>query len=74
MSEWEAYKREVEAEMAKGCQHPNADWPEFDAEAARTMTSDEVQRRFPRKRVTCPDCGESFIAYASFEHYIAGDW
>jgi ribosomal protein S27AE len=74
MSDWEATKRLVEAQMEGMCQHPNADYPEFDAEAARTMTSVEVKRRFPRKRVTCPDCGETFVAYASFEHYTAGDW
>lgn len=74
MSDWETYKRLAEAQMEGMCQHPNADCPEFDAEAARNMTSGEVQRRFPRKRVTCPDCGETFTAYASFEHYTAGDW
>jgi len=40
----------------------------------------EVQKRWPRgwftKEKPCPlGCGyDSGIAYASYEHYIAGDW
>ena len=50
----------------------------FDQEASRTMTAHEVQRRWPRgwftKEKPCPDCGFVGIAYASTEHFIAGDW
>ena len=47
----------------------------FDPEAARTMNEDEVRRKFPRLDGRCPiGCGYSGIAYASVEHYIAGDW
>lgn len=51
-----------------------ADPPVFDPEAARGLSAEEVRRRWPRKQTTCVKCGETTIAYASFEHYIAGDW
>lgn len=39
----------------------------------------EIQRRWPRGRFTaekpCPfGCGFVGIAYASYEHYLCGDW
>ena len=35
----------------------------------------EVRRRWPRMHGACPKgCGFNGIAYASFKHYIAGDW
>jgi hypothetical protein len=35
----------------------------------------EVRKRFPRLEGNCPKgCGYSGIAYASAEHYAAGDW
>ena len=40
--------------------------------------SAEVRKRWPRGWFTaekpCPTCGFVGIAYASSEHYIAGDW
>jgi len=37
--------------------------------------SDEIKRRWPRLSGTCPKgCGYVGIAYASYEHYISGDW
>lgn len=37
--------------------------------------SAEIRRRFPRLSGPCPKgCGFNSIAYASWEHYIAGDW
>jgi hypothetical protein len=36
---------------------------------------DEVRRRFPRLDGVCPKgCGFHGIAYASVDHYRAGDW
>lgn len=56
------------------CEHPKL-VPAFDAVAAETMTSTEVRRAFPRGSGICPDCGENMAAvYASFEHYVKGDW
>lgn len=47
----------------------------FDAERAKGMTAAEVQRAFPRLWGPCPKgCGFDGIGYASFAHYIAGDW
>jgi hypothetical protein len=35
----------------------------------------EVRQRWPRLHGLCPKgCGYSGIAYASYEHMIAGDW
>ena len=35
----------------------------------------EVRKRWPRLDGRCPlGCGYSGIYYASYEHYIAGDW
>lgn len=48
--------------------------PEFDLEMAKGMTSDEVRQRFPRFNGRCPECGSQMIIYASFEHYLSGDW
>lgn len=47
----------------------------FDYEAAKGLSSAEVKHRWPRLFGPCPKgCGYSGIAYASYEHYICGDW
>ncbi len=47
----------------------------FDPEAARGLPSEEVRRRWPRMGGHCPlGCGFYGVAYASLEHYVAGDW
>lgn len=47
----------------------------FDAEAARNLSASEVRKRWPRHWGACPlGCGYVGIAYASWEHYGAGDW
>jgi len=48
----------------------------FDEKAAKGMTSDEVREVYPRKYLQCtnPECSYQVVAYASFSHYIAGDW
>lgn len=46
----------------------------FDAERARGMESHEVQSRWPRFDGTCKHCGYAGIYYASYEHYVYGDW
>jgi len=39
------------------------------------MSAGEVKERWPRGWGKCPKgCGFNGIAYASFKHYIAGDW
>lgn len=51
----------------------------FDWEAARGLRSAEVRKRWPRgwfdSEHPCPlGCGYIGIAYASYTHYIHGDW
>ena len=42
---------------------------------AGNPASAEVRRRWPRLQGQCPKgCGYNGIAYASYEHLIAGDW
>jgi len=48
--------------------------PEFDAEAAKGLSAAEVKRRWPRYEGVCPDCGQGGAFYASYEHYLMGDW
>ena len=56
------------------CDHPKLTLPDFNEEKAIKMTSDEVRQHYPRKTEKCPDCGAPVIMYASFMHYICGDW
>lgn len=55
------------------CAHPRCQ-PDFDSEAAKSMTPDQVKQKYPRFYGQCPDCKAHLSVYASFEHYIAGDW
>jgi hypothetical protein len=48
--------------------------PVFDLEDSKSLSSEEVKRKYPRFSGICPDCGCNVILYESFEHYIAGDW
>lgn len=56
------------------CQHPQVPIPKFDEEKASKMSSDEVRKTYPCKYEHCNDCGSTVTMYASFTHYIAGDW
>ena len=65
---------DVEADPGLGpCIHPRT-VPIFDKEAAKGLDSWQVRERWPRFNGPCPDCGSRVIGYASFEHYLAGDW
>jgi len=55
------------------CEHPKL-MPAFDEKAARLMTAAQIRRAFPRAYGKCPDCGYEGILYASYAHYIWGDW
>jgi hypothetical protein len=49
----------------------------FDKDMAERfkMTSNQIRSRWPRLEGTCrKGCGYHGIAYASYEHYIWGDW
>jgi hypothetical protein len=59
--------------LSQTCQHPKI-MPAFDDEAAEGLSSDEVRDRWPRFSGSCPDCDFNGVMYASFAHYISGDW
>lgn len=63
----------AEAKGRGECDHA-AVTPVFDLDASRGLDEYEVRRRWPRFWGQCPTCLGQVIAYASFEHYIAGDW
>lgn len=47
----------------------------FDYEAAKNLDSFQVRKRWPRLMGPCPKgCGFNGIGYASYSHYICGDW
>lgn len=46
----------------------------FDSEAAKDLSVYEVRKRWPRLDGVCPLCGFVGIGYASYQHYIMGDW
>lgn len=55
------------------CKHENLP-VKFDPEAAAGKDNAWVRKNFPRFFGPCPDCAENMIGYASFQHFIAGDW
>lgn len=57
----------------EGCPHPQCQVT-FDPAAAQKLTVEEIRKRWPRFYGPCPDCGQQMIVYASFSHYIYGDW
>jgi hypothetical protein len=55
------------------CKHNNLP-VKYDAEDCKDKDDAYVREHYPRFYGPCPDCGEVMIGYASFEHYVAGDW
>jgi len=54
---------------------PPADWEPGLAFIMGNGASSEIRKRWPRLNGLCPlGCGYVGIAYASWDHYIAGDW
>jgi hypothetical protein len=48
---------------------------EYELGEGKTLTPNEVRSRWPRLHGVCPKgCGFNGIAYASVQHYLAGDW
>lgn len=47
--------------------------PHFVSEVAAKLSPTDVRLAFPRVTHVC-ECGVATICYASFEHFIAGDW
>jgi hypothetical protein len=46
----------------------------FDIDRAKTMTTAEIRKAYPRFWGNCPTCGRGLIKYASTAHYVYGDW
>jgi hypothetical protein len=47
----------------------------FDSETAKRMSVHAVRKVYPCLFGKCPKgCGFDGIAYASWEHYLSGDW
>lgn len=55
------------------CEHTRCN-PVYDDEVAKTMTSTEIRRIYPRFEGACPDCGLQLICYASREHMLRGGY
>lgn len=72
--------KEGEVIEAMGCDHGvTFDIVEYCRLPFEKRTVTELRKRWPRGYFTeekpCPRCGFSNgIVYASYEHYIAGDW
>lgn len=48
--------------------------PVFDEELSKEMDSSAVRKTYPRWHGTCALCGFKGIRYASYMHYLCGDW
>lgn len=59
--------------IKKQCTHSKCT-PSFDEERAKNISAQEVRKTYPRFDGTCPDCNTMVICYASWSHYIKGDW
>ena len=46
----------------------------FDEVRSQGLLTSDVRKRWPRFCGTCEHCGYSGIGYASYAHYISGDW
>lgn len=62
-----------EPEDKPTCEHERVLNMEFDLGAAAKMPKHAVRAKWPRFEGVC-SCGYKGIAYASYAHYIAGDW
>lgn len=60
--------------MESRCSHPGLAQPKFDEEMAKGMTVEQIRKHFPRGYEWCHDCQSNVILYASYAHYIYGDW
>jgi predicted RNA-binding Zn-ribbon protein involved in translation (DUF1610 family) len=59
--------------VIEACKHENLP-VKYDAADCAGKDEFYVREHYPRFYGPCPGCGQVTIGYASFEHYIAGDW
>lgn len=71
--EAEAMKEAIWGLTRHECQHPKV-IPTFDEDAAKDLGTEEIRKHWPRFFGKCPDCDFNGIMYASYAHYIFGDW
>lgn len=65
---------EVEIDPPSNCDH-GVVFDEVEYNKTPNMSVSELRKRWPRGWGPCPKgCGFTGIAYASYMHYIAGDW
>lgn len=66
---------ELDNVLAKGTEVECNHGVTFDEDAARGLSAEEVRKRWPRLAAGCPfGCGFRGIYYASYAHYLCGDW
>ena len=56
------------------CEHPNMPPVAFDEAECANNDAFWIRQHYPRGYGQCPDCKAHVVRYASFTHYIAGDW
>lgn len=61
--------RDRKAGRRRGQRHVHWPTPVYDPNDRECRTPDDVRRKYPRTHCAC-----GAICYASFTHYIAGDW
>lgn len=66
-----------EAELPEtvcACGHPFAEPPPIFPTDYTGLSVQEIREKYPRVTSTCASCGTTTVRYASYLHYIAGDW
>lgn len=62
-----------EPQKKPACEHKLIS-PPYDEQAAKGLSVHEVRERWPRFDGICPECRQKVIVYASFLHFLRGDW
>lgn len=70
-----ADRKNTKIKKQENCLHDKC-IPHYDPKDVQenNLNAVQVRHKYPRFDGYCPDCGQHIIMYASFEHYIAGDW
>ncbi len=65
--------KKTKAVSQESCTHKSV-MPEYDEEAAKGLSAEEIRKRWPRFHGRCPDCNQMVILYACVDQYIMGDY